>query len=84
MNRLRVQERIDLQRDVKTKALLNTDRAALDKYKEERERVKKMNRVLEEVENLKKEVASLRRLVEDLAEITRSRNTNAGTADVDQ
>ena len=84
MNRLRVQERNDLQRDVKTKALLNTDRVALDKYKEERERVKKMNRVLEEVENLKKEVEELRKLVSDLAEITRSRNTNASTADVDQ
>ena len=82
--RLRVQERSHLERDVRTKAILNTDRASLDKYKEERERAKKMARLFEEVEYLKQEVTELRELCKSLSDLMRSRNVDAGTADVDQ
>lgn len=41
-------------RDEKSNALINTDNASYNKYKIERERIKNMDRLAEEVKDIKK------------------------------
>lgn len=56
---LKVKDEPALVRDKQTKAILNVDRAALNKYKEERARLTTVHDAIEEVKSLRELVASL-------------------------
>lgn len=56
---LKVKDEPSLVRDKQTKAILNVDRSALNKYKEERARLTTMHDAIEEVKSLRELVASL-------------------------
>lgn len=60
---LKVTDRPDLVRDRDSKAILNTDLGALNKYKEEREFKMKMAQVLKENEQLKSDVSEIKNLL---------------------
>lgn len=56
---LKVKDEPSLVRDKQTKAILNIDRIALNKYKEERARLTTMHDAIEEVKSLRELVATL-------------------------
>lgn len=56
---LKVKDEPSLVRDKQTKAILNIDRTALNKYKEERARLTTMHDAIEEVKSLRELVATL-------------------------
>mgnify|MGYP001768354491 FL=1 len=56
---LKVKDEPSLVRDKQTKAILNVDRSALNKYKEERARLTTMHDAIEEVKSLRELVVSL-------------------------
>lgn len=55
-------------RDQRTKALINTDSDALYKYKVEREKVRKIARMEQEIKSLNEKVEYLYKLLEDRVE----------------
>lgn len=55
-------------RDERTKALINPDVDALNKYKAEREKARRITRIENELEFLRKKVESLSKLVESREE----------------
>lgn len=65
---LKVKDRPDLVRDGNSKAILNTDTMALNKYKEEREFKLKMVKVVNEHEDLKKDVSEIKDLLNKILE----------------
>ena len=65
---LKVRGHSDLIRDVKNNAILNNDKKSLDKYKEERDEKLKLNKVIEENNSLKKDIADIKNLLLALME----------------
>lgn len=55
-------------RDQRTKALINTDSDALYKYKQERDKNRKMISMERDIDYLKKQVENLHKLLEDRIE----------------
>ena len=55
-------------RDVKSMALVNTDMASLNKYKEEKRRQNQMKNVIDDVENLKNDITDIKQLLQRLVE----------------
>ena len=53
-------------RDKKSRALLNNDGAELNKYLCERERVRKVNQLAEEVKDIKDNLSHIRTLLEKM------------------
>jgi hypothetical protein len=62
-NYLKVKEHPELVRDKESKAILNTDRNALNKYKEEREHKLKLNKIIEEHDVIKNELSEIKSLL---------------------
>ena len=65
---LKVKDRPDLIRDINSKAILNKDLNALNKYKEERDFKLKLANVVEEHNDLKKDVSEIKDLLNKLLE----------------
>ena len=63
MNFARVKNSQNLIRDLDSKAILNTDLHALNKYKEERDFKMKLNRMVEEHEQVKNELSEIKSLL---------------------
>jgi hypothetical protein len=65
---LKVKDRPDLIRDTHSKAILNKDLNALNKYREERDFKLKLANVVEEHNDLKKDVSEIKDLLNKLLE----------------
>jgi hypothetical protein len=63
---LKVKDHPSLVRDKNSNAILNTDQIALNKYREERERLLKINNAVDDTDMLKKDMA---RTKQDINEI---------------
>ena len=63
MDYLKVKDHPDLVRDTKSKAILNTDVHALNKYKEEREFKMKLHKIVEENQQMKNEISEIKDLL---------------------
>lgn len=65
-NKLIIEEDNTLVRDVKTNAILNTDKSALEQYRARRDKEKKMLDAVGEVAEVKKELSELKALLHQL------------------
>jgi hypothetical protein len=65
---LKVKDRPDLVRDMHSKAILNKDVNALNKYREERDFKLRLANVVEEHNNLKKDVSEIKDLLTKILE----------------
>jgi hypothetical protein len=65
---LKVKDRPDLVRDMNSKAILNKDLNALNKYREERDFKMKLANVVQEHNDLKKDVSEIKDLLNKLLE----------------
>jgi len=59
-NLIRVAGHENLVRDADTKAVLTIDQSGLSKYREERSRLLRLEKVAEDVDNLKSEIGGLK------------------------
>jgi hypothetical protein len=60
---LKVTDEPNLVRDTKSKAILNVNNDALNKYKQERERLVQMQKVILEHEEIKKDISEIKQLL---------------------
>jgi len=65
---IKVKERPDLVREKNSKAILNTDVSALNKYKEEREFKLKLVKIVNEHESLKRDVMDIKSMLSTILE----------------
>lgn len=63
---LKVKDAVDLVRDTRSTAILNTDNAALRAYKERRRRESDLNRVMEEHASMKQDIQEIKSLLKQL------------------
>ena len=63
MNYLKVKDNPSLIRDKSSKAILNTDIGALNKYKEERDFKLKLQKIVEENDQMKNDIAEIKNLL---------------------
>jgi hypothetical protein len=63
---LKVKDKPDLVRDPSSKAILNRDLEALNKYKEERDFRLKLVRVVEESDTIKNDVAEIKQMLQKI------------------
>lgn len=66
MNYQRVKDYPNLVRDKRNKAILNTSTDELNKYHAERDSKFKLNKAIEEVDNLKQDVHEIKQLLNQL------------------
>jgi hypothetical protein len=60
---LKVQDRSDLARDIKSQALLNIDNEGLTAYRTRREKTRTMDNMIEEVSNMKQDINEIKQLL---------------------
>lgn len=65
---IKVKDHPNLVRDSKSNAILNVDNAALNKYKEERERLLKINSMVDEHEQMKNDISDIKSMLIKLME----------------
>jgi hypothetical protein len=63
MDHLKVRDNPNLIRDKSSKAILNTDVSALNKYKEERDFKLKLQKIVEENDQMKNDIAEIKNLL---------------------
>jgi hypothetical protein len=66
---LKVIDEPNLVRDTKSNAILNVNTEALNKYKQERDNILKMQKVISEHEDLKKNISSLSNDVSEIKQL---------------
>lgn len=66
MDYLKVKDHKDLVRDKNTKAILNTDKNSLNKYKEEREYKAKVAEVVKNYDTIKSDVEEIKKMLQTL------------------
>jgi hypothetical protein len=66
MDYIKVKDYPDLVRDKKSNAILNKDVDALNKYREERERLLKIKNAVDETPNLKKDLEQTKQDVQEI------------------
>ena len=67
-NYIKVKDHPNLVRDTISNAILNVDNDALNKYKQERDRLLKLNRVVEEHEQIKNDISDIKSMLIKLME----------------
>ena len=67
-NYIKVKDHPNLVRDSKSNAILNVDIESLNKYKQERDRLLKLNRVVEEHEQIKNDISDIKNMLIELME----------------
>ena len=67
-NYIKVKDHPNLVRDSQSNAILNVDNIALNKYKQERDRLLKLNRVVEEHEQIKNDISDIKSMLIELME----------------
>jgi len=65
---IKVKDHTNLVRDKNSNAILNVDNDALNKYKQERDRLLKLNRVVEEHEQIKNDISDIKSMLIELME----------------
>jgi hypothetical protein len=65
MEAVKIKDNEDLIRDVKTRAILNSDMSSLEKYKARRNKEREMN---DDVQNLKQDVNEIKSMLKQLLE----------------
>lgn len=63
---IKVKDHPELVRDMKSNAILNTDKDALAKYREEREYKKKVAKVIEDMRNFRDELSEIKDLLRQI------------------
>jgi hypothetical protein len=63
MDYMKVRDKPELIRDVKSKAILNTDTQALNKYKEERDFKLKLQKIVQENDQMKNDINEIKNLL---------------------
>ena len=66
---LKVKDHPGLVRDKNSNAILNTDQTALNKYREERERLLKVKNAVEDTEILKREFAQTKQDINEIKQM---------------
>lgn len=66
MEHLKVREHPDLVRQKSSNAILSVDASALNKYREERDKQMKLNKIIQENDLLKSDVAEIKSLLKQL------------------
>lgn len=67
-NYIKVKDHPGLVRDSRSKAILNTNDAALAKYREERDKQLRIQRAIEDVDGLKQDVDEIKAMLKKLLE----------------
>lgn len=62
----KIKDNDHLIKNANTKAILNTDSSSLNKYREEREKLIKLSRVVEDTDKLKEDVAEIKNMLRQL------------------
>lgn len=62
----KIRDNDHLIKNANTKAILNTDSSSLNKYREEREKLIKLSRVVEDTDKLKEDVAEIKNMLRQL------------------
>ena len=65
-NYIKVKDRPDLVRDSESKAILNRDLEALNKYKEERAFRLKLAQIVEENDGIKNDITDIKRMLQEI------------------
>jgi hypothetical protein len=60
---IKVKDRPELVRDKRSNAILNVDTDALNKYKEERDKILNMRRVVEEHDQMKNDISDIKQML---------------------
>lgn len=63
---IKVKDHPELVRDMRSNAILNTDKDALAKYREEREYKKKVAKVIEDMRNFRDELSEIKDLLRQI------------------
>ena len=66
METAKVIDNPNLLRDLKSKAILNIDNTSLNKYKEEREKQQKLNKIISENEQMKNDIDEIKMMLRSL------------------
>lgn len=69
----KIKDRKDLIKSAASKAVLNVDNKALDKYREERDKLTKLAQVVEDTERLSREVTEIKRDLGEILELLRKK-----------
>jgi len=69
MDYLKVKDHPGLIRDKKSNAILNNDQIALNKYKEERDRLLKVKNAVDDTEVLKKDMAQTKQDINEIKQM---------------
>lgn len=67
-NYIKVKDYPNLVRDSKSNAILNVDNISLNKYKQERDRLLKLNKVIEEHDQIKNDISDIKNMLIKLTE----------------
>lgn len=70
----KIRDHKNLIKNADTKAVLNVDANALNKYREERERLMKLSHVAEENKKLSKEVSEIKSTLSEMLELLRNKS----------
>ena len=62
----KIRDNDHLIKNANTKAILNTDSGSLNKYREEREKLIKLSRVIEDTDKLKEDVVEIKNMLRQL------------------
>jgi hypothetical protein len=63
---LKIRDNDHLIKNANTKAILNTDSKSLNKYREERDKLIKLSKVVEDTDKLKEDVAEIKNMLRQL------------------
>lgn len=69
----KVRDHSHLIKNSDSKAVLNVDTTALNKYREERDKLMKLSRVVEENDRLSKEVTEIKQTLAEMLELLRNK-----------
>lgn len=64
MKYAKVRENPELVRDMNSKAILNTNRSALESYKKKREKQQELNSAINDINNMKQDINDLKTLMQ--------------------
>lgn len=69
----RIKDRKDLIKSAASKAVLNVDNTALDKYREERNKLSRLAQVVEDTERMNREITEIKRDLGEILELLRNK-----------
>lgn len=73
MEYYRIKDRKDLIKSTASKAVLNIDKTGLDKYREERDKLIRLSKVVEDTERLNNDVKEIKKDLAEILELLRNK-----------